>query len=99
MPMLQRYTTHRMTKLNVVMVVLIVLVAAMSGGEAKQIRQRTWIGCFRYCSRNCSDTDGNCYEGCKVRCGGPSPIQINSRNSYGNNPSYTEDKEVRGKRN
>uniref|UniRef100_A0A0D3BGQ7 Uncharacterized protein n=3 Tax=Brassica TaxID=3705 RepID=A0A0D3BGQ7_BRAOL len=97
MAMLQRYTQHRMTKWNVVMVVMIVMVAAM-GGEAKQIRQRTWIGCFRYCSRNCSDTDGNCYEGCKIRCGGPTPTQANSRNLHGKNPSHTEDKEVGGNR-
>ncbi|CAH8367523.1 unnamed protein product [Eruca vesicaria subsp. sativa] len=86
-----------MTKWNVIMVITIVMIAAM--GEAKQIRQTTWIGCFRYCSRNCSDTDGYCYEGCKIKCGGPTPTQIYSRNSYGNNPSYTEDKEVRGKKN
>ncbi|KAF8048497.1 hypothetical protein N665_2491s0002 [Sinapis alba] len=96
--MLQRYTRHRMRKWDVVMVVMMVMVAAM-GGEAKQIRQTTWIGCFRYCSRNCSDTDGSCFEGCKIRCGGPTPTQTNSRNLHGKNPSYTEDKEVGGKKN
>ncbi|XP_024009723.1 uncharacterized protein LOC18013729 [Eutrema salsugineum] len=68
-----------MTKWNVIMVIIMVMIAAAMRGEAKQRQRWTWIGCFRYCSRNCSDFDGNCYEGCKIRCGGPTPSKSNLR--------------------
>ncbi|CAN8255078.1 unnamed protein product [Cochlearia groenlandica] len=71
-----------MKKWNVIIIIMVILMVMtiIVGGEAKPIRQRrTWIECFRYCSRNCNETDGNCYEGCKIKCGGPTPTKTNSR--------------------
>ncbi|XP_019100166.1 PREDICTED: uncharacterized protein LOC109132672 [Camelina sativa] len=91
-----------MAKWNVIMVIMLVMIAAI-GGEARHIHKhshgRTWIGCFRYCSRNCTDFDGNCFENCKIKCGGPTPPKTSSRNSHGKNNTYNEEIEVRGKRN
>ncbi|XP_019085993.1 PREDICTED: uncharacterized protein LOC109126657 [Camelina sativa] len=83
------------------MVIMLVMIAAIGGGEARHIHRhgRTWIGCFRYCSRDCSDYDGNCFEHCKIKCGGPTPPKTNSRNSHGKNNTYSEETEVGGKRN
>ncbi|AEE77938.1 unnamed protein product [Arabidopsis thaliana] len=67
-----------MTKSNVIMVILLVMIAAI-GGEARHKHRKTWIGCFRYCSRSCSEYDGNCFEHCKIKCGGPTPPKTNSR--------------------
>ncbi|XP_019092139.1 PREDICTED: uncharacterized protein LOC109129044 [Camelina sativa] len=86
-----------MAKLIVIMVIMLVMMAAIGGGEARH--ERTWIGCFRYCSRDCSDYDGNCFEHCKNKCGGPTPPKTNSRNLHGKNNTYNEETEVGGKRN
>lgn len=67
-----------MQKWNVIMVIMIVMIAAI-GGEANNINRETWTGCFQSCSRNCSESDGNCFEGCKIKCGGPTPSKTNSR--------------------
>ncbi|CAH8267422.1 unnamed protein product [Arabidopsis lyrata] len=67
-----------MTKWNVVMVILLVMIAAI-GVEARHKHRKTWIGCFRYCSRTCSEYDGICFEDCKIKCGGPTPPKTNSR--------------------
>ncbi|EOA23191.1 hypothetical protein CARUB_v10018511mg [Capsella rubella] len=72
-----------MAKWNVIMVIMLVVIAAIGGGEARHIHghghRRTWIACFRYCSRDCNDFDGNCFERCKIKCGGPTPPNTNSR--------------------
>lgn len=71
-----------MTKWNVIMVIMLVMMMiAAIGGEARHIHEhrRTWIGCFRYCSRNCSEFDGDCFERCKIQCGGPGPPKTTSR--------------------
>ncbi|KAG7584549.1 hypothetical protein ISN44_As08g039930 [Arabidopsis suecica] len=52
----------------VIMMMVIVVVAV----EAKAT-QKDWIRCFRKCSKNCDDHDGNCFERCKIKCGGPNP--------------------------
>ncbi|KAF8098207.1 hypothetical protein N665_0271s0024 [Sinapis alba] len=61
-----------MAKWSAVIVVIMMVVTVMViTAEAKQTNG--WIQCFRNCSKPCKSHDGNCFERCKIKCGGPNP--------------------------
>ncbi|CAF2158882.1 unnamed protein product [Brassica rapa subsp. narinosa] len=60
-----------MAKWSALVLIMMVVIAATVTVEAK--KQNAWIKCFRKCSKPCKPKDGNCYERCKIKCGGPNP--------------------------
>ncbi|WZZ69672.1 hypothetical protein YC2023_081042 [Brassica napus] len=50
------------------MMLVIVMVVTVESNKATG-----WMRCFRKCSVPCEDQDGNCFECCKIKCGGPNP--------------------------
>ncbi|KAL0656015.1 hypothetical protein Bca4012_076599 [Brassica carinata] len=60
-----------MAKWSALVLIMMVVIAATVTVEAK--KQNAWIKCFRKCSKPCKPNDGNCYERCKIKCGGPNP--------------------------
>ncbi|CAH2071334.1 unnamed protein product [Thlaspi arvense] len=62
-----------MGKLNATIVLMIFMIVMVVTVEAKH--KKSWIKCFRECSdsKHCKDDDGNCFERCKIKCGGPNP--------------------------
>uniref|UniRef100_A0A0D3D277 Uncharacterized protein n=1 Tax=Brassica oleracea var. oleracea TaxID=109376 RepID=A0A0D3D277_BRAOL len=52
----------------VIMMLVIVMVVTVESNKATG-----WMRCFRKCYVPCEDQDGNCFECCKIKCGGPNP--------------------------
>ncbi|XP_024015976.1 uncharacterized protein LOC18025685 [Eutrema salsugineum] len=55
----------------IVMIMMMVIVATVTADPPKQ--RKDWIICFRQCSKPCKTHDGDCFERCKIKCGGPNP--------------------------
>ncbi|KAG7641458.1 hypothetical protein ISN44_As02g014770 [Arabidopsis suecica] len=81
-----------MAKWSAILVILMVVIAALAV-EAKW-SEKDFIQCFRKCSKNCKKHDGDCFEKCKIKCGGPNPPHSSSRRSS-HGMDYVE---VRGSR-
>ncbi|CAN8257517.1 unnamed protein product [Cochlearia groenlandica] len=66
-----------MAKLSGILVIMMMMMVAfigmMSSVEATPSKDKKWLTCFRKCSKPCGDNDGNCFERCKIKCGGPNP--------------------------
>uniref|UniRef100_A0A0D3DWC5 Uncharacterized protein n=1 Tax=Brassica oleracea var. oleracea TaxID=109376 RepID=A0A0D3DWC5_BRAOL len=61
-----------MAKWSAIVLIMMTVVAIAVTAEAKYDRNE-WLKCFRKCSKPCKTHDGNCFERCKVQCGGPNP--------------------------
>lgn len=61
-----------MAKLSAVLVVIMMVVTVMVV-TVESNKATNWMRCFRSCSVPCEDHDGNCFECCKIKCGGPNP--------------------------
>ncbi|XP_019092390.1 PREDICTED: uncharacterized protein LOC109129178, partial [Camelina sativa] len=72
----------------IVLIMMVMIVAVRI--EAQE--ESGWTRCYRLCSRPCPNDDGNCFENCKIKCGGPIPSSTRL-------PSHEmASMEVRGKR-
>ncbi|KAG2298458.1 hypothetical protein Bca52824_034930 [Brassica carinata] len=64
-----------MVKWNAIVLIMMVVIAGAIIIEAKD--NKDWIKkfrkCFQKCSKPCKPRDGNCFERCKIKCGGPNP--------------------------
>ncbi|CAA7013999.1 unnamed protein product [Microthlaspi erraticum] len=61
-----------MAKWSAIVVIMMMVVIAATVTVQVEAKQ-SWIQCFRECSKPCADHDGDCFERCKVQCGGPNP--------------------------
>ncbi|CAA7018998.1 unnamed protein product [Microthlaspi erraticum] len=59
----------------IVVIMMMMVMAATVTVEAKHDWIRGFERCFRNCSTtsSCADNDGDCFERCKLLCGGPNP--------------------------
>ncbi|CAF1943614.1 unnamed protein product [Brassica oleracea] len=84
------YLGSEMGKWNV-LVVMIMMVTTVMVVTVESDNATDWMRCFRSCSVPCEDHNGNCFECCKIKCGGPNPphgpggppAHSFRRNSYG----------------
>lgn len=58
-----------MAKWNAIVVIMMVMIVVLT----IDAKQDDWITCFRKCSEPCGEHDGDCFERCKIKCGGPNP--------------------------
>ena len=56
-----------------VLVVMIMMVTTVMVVTVESDNATDWMRCFRSCSVPCEDHNGNCFECCKIKCGGPNP--------------------------
>ncbi|CAH8372530.1 unnamed protein product [Eruca vesicaria subsp. sativa] len=63
-----------MAKWSALIVVMLMVVTVMVV-TAESDKATGFIRCFRKCYETevCEDNDGNCFERCKIKCGGPNP--------------------------
>lgn len=63
-----------MAKWSAVLVVMMMVTVMLVTVESDKATT-DWINCFRSCSdsASCDDNDGDCFERCKIKCGGPNP--------------------------
>ncbi|KAG7641455.1 hypothetical protein ISN44_As02g014740 [Arabidopsis suecica] len=73
----------------ILVIMMVIVVVAVEANGTKN----SWIKCYRKCSKSCADNDGNCFERCKIKCGGPNPPHSSSRIPHG-----MESVEVGGRR-
>ncbi|EOA32650.1 hypothetical protein CARUB_v10015947mg, partial [Capsella rubella] len=66
-----------MAKWSAIVLIMMVMIVVVTV-EAKWSK-KDWIRCFRKCSKHCDAHDGNCFERCKIKCGGPNPPHSLSR--------------------
>ncbi|XP_019092516.1 PREDICTED: uncharacterized protein LOC104747797 [Camelina sativa] len=73
-----------MAKWNAIVVIMMVVIVVMAVEAKWSIEE--FKRCFRNCSKSCHEHDGNCFERCKIKCGGPNPpgpLHGSSRISHG----------------
>lgn len=59
-----------MGKWSAIVLIMMVMIVAVTI-EAQQ--DNGWTRCYRRCSSPCRSDDGDCFEKCKIKCGGPNP--------------------------
>ncbi|CAF2050079.1 BnaA09g43660D [Brassica napus] len=71
-----------MAKWSAIVLIMMTVIAIAVTAEAKY-DINVWLKCFRKCSQPCKPHDGNCFERCKIQCGGPNPPHGSPRTLHG----------------